>query len=171
MEDAPETLGNPQEWRAEWKWDGIRGQLILRDGQHFVWSRDEELMTDHFPELARAVDFLPSGTVFDGEFLVWDGDAPLPFNALQKRIGQKTVPKTLLKTSPVILYAYDLLEENGQYLRDVPFADRHIRFEACLRDLTSDVPVRLRPIFRSPPGRRLQPSETQKGTRGPKGRC
>ncbi|MAM24916.1 MAG: ATP-dependent DNA ligase, partial [Rhodobacteraceae bacterium] len=94
LEAEPETLGDPRDWRAEWKWDGIRGQLILRDGDYFVWSRGEELMTDRFPELARAIDHLPPGTVLDGELLVWlpEADAPSSFNALQARIGRKTVP-------------------------------------------------------------------------------
>ncbi|MEM6376469.1 MAG: ATP-dependent DNA ligase, partial [Pseudomonadota bacterium] len=79
----PEDLGAPADWCAEWKWDGIRGQLITRGGAHFVWSRGEELMTDRFPELARARDFVPPGTVLDGEIVAWDGTAPMPFNALQ----------------------------------------------------------------------------------------
>ncbi len=144
LEDGPETLGEPSDWRAEWKWDGIRGQLILRDGQHFTWSRGEELMTDRFPELARAVDYLPTGTVLDGEILAWDG-APMPFNALQKRIGRKTVPKTLLRDAPVILYAYDLLEDAGADIRHLPFAERRARLEALLRTAPEDAPIRLSP--------------------------
>lgn len=144
LEEAPETLGEPSNWRAEWKWDGIRGQLILRDGQHFTWSRGEELMTDRFPELARAVDYLPSGTVLDGEILAWDG-APMPFNALQKRIGRKTVPKTLLRDAPVILYAYDILEDAGVDIRHLPFAKRRARLEALLSAVPEDAPVRLSP--------------------------
>ncbi len=145
LEDAPETLGEPSDWRAEWKWDGIRGQLILREGNHFVWSRGEELMTDRFPELARALDFLPMGTVIDGEILAWSEDGPLPFNALQKRIGRKTVPKSLLRDAPVIVYAYDLLECEGQDLRDRPFKDRRAGLEDMLGALPSDAPVRLSP--------------------------
>ncbi|MEM9550742.1 MAG: ATP-dependent DNA ligase [Pseudomonadota bacterium] len=147
LEDSPETLGHPEDWRAEWKWDGIRGQLILRDGQHFVWSRGEELMTDRFPELARAVDFLPAGTVLDGEILAWADNAPLPFNALQKRIGRKTVPKSLLRDAPVILYAYDLLERDGADQRDLPFATRRARLEDLLKDLPDTAPVRLPPAL------------------------
>ncbi len=145
LETAPEALGSPTDWRAEWKWDGIRGQLILRDGQYFVWSRGEELMTDRFPELARATDFMPMGTVIDGEILAWNGAAPLPFNALQKRIGRKTVPKTLLRDAPVIVYAYDLLEADGVDLRQMPFADRRARLEGLLARVPTDAPVRLSP--------------------------
>ena len=144
LEEDPEGLGAPADWRAEWKWDGIRGQLILRNGQHFVWSRGEELMTDQFPELARAVDFLPSGTVLDGEILAWDG-APMPFNALQKRIGRKTVPKKLLSEAPVILYAYDLLEVDGEDIRALPFGERRAKLEGLFYDLPDDAPVHLSP--------------------------
>ncbi|MEL7098672.1 MAG: ATP-dependent DNA ligase [Pseudomonadota bacterium] len=144
LEDAPETLGDPATWRAEWKWDGIRGQLILRAGEHFVWSRGEELMTDRFPELARAKDFLPMGTVLDGEILAWQ-DGPMPFNALQKRIGRKTVPKKLLTEAPVILYAYDLLEDGGVDIRDNPFEQRRARLETLCKDLPAEAPVKLSP--------------------------
>ncbi|NRB04580.1 MAG: ATP-dependent DNA ligase [Rhodobacteraceae bacterium] len=145
LEDAPEALGAPQDWQAEWKWDGIRGQVILREGQHFVWSRGEELMTDRFPELARAADFLPMGTVLDGELLVWGEDGPQSFNALQKRIGRKTVPKKLLQEAPVCLYAYDLLEEHGEDLRGLPFSERRARLEALCSALPPESAVRLAP--------------------------
>ena len=147
LESDLEALGAPEDWRAEWKWDGIRGQLILRDGQHFVWSRGEELMTDRFPELARAVDFLPDGTVLDGELLVWEPDAahPSSFNALQARIGRKTVPKKLLREAPVVLHAYDLLEWQGNDMRAQPFATRRAILEDAVRGLPADAPLRLSP--------------------------
>ncbi len=142
-----EALGAPDDWLAEWKWDGIRGQLILRDGQYYVWSRGEELMTDRFPELARALDYLPSGTVLDGELLVWPegAEAPASFNALQKRIGRKTVPKKLLAEAPVVLYAYDLLEWDGEDIRTHPLADRRATLEQACRNLPLDAPVKLSP--------------------------
>ena len=147
VEDGPEALGPPAEWLAEWKWDGIRGQLILRGGQHHLWSRGEELMTHRFPELARAADFLPDGTVIDGEVLAWDADAarPMSFAALQKRIGRKTVPKALLAEAPAILYAYDLLEDGGRDIRAEPLADRRARLEAMLRGLPPEAPLLLSP--------------------------
>ncbi len=147
LEDGPENLGNPIDWRAEWKWDGIRGQLILRDGAYFVWSRGEELMTERFPELARAIDHLPPGTVLDGELLVWHADKnhPESFNALQPRIGRKTVPKKLLAEAPVMLHAYDLLEWQGRDVRDQPFAERRALLESACADLPPDAPVRLSP--------------------------
>ncbi|MEM7520154.1 MAG: ATP-dependent DNA ligase [Pseudomonadota bacterium] len=147
LEDEPDALGDPADWRAEWKWDGIRGQLILREQAYHVWSRGEELMTDRFPELARAVDHLPMGTVLDGELLVWpaDTDKPSSFNALQARIGRKSVPKKLLAEAPVVLHAYDLLEWGGQDLRDAPFAERRAKLEAACANLPPEAPVRLSP--------------------------
>ena len=145
LEDAPEDLGAPEVWQAEWTWDGIRGQLILRDGVHYVWSRGEELMTDRFPEFARACDFVPNGTVLDGEILVWGDEKPQNFNALQARIGRKTVPKKLLQSAPVILYAYDLLEWGGTDLRAQPLAERRETLEALCADLPADAPIKLAP--------------------------
>ncbi|WP_109467439.1 ATP-dependent DNA ligase [Albibacillus kandeliae] len=145
LDTEPKALGPPEDWRAEWKWDGIRGQLVLRDGSHFLWSRGEELITDTFPEFARAIDFVPDGTVLDGEIMVWTAEGPQSFNALQKRIGRKTVSKKLLTDAPVELCAYDLLEEHGTDIRDQPFAERRTRLERLLADLPRDAPLRLSP--------------------------
>jgi len=148
LDSEAEALGPPEDWHAEWKWDGIRGQLILRHRQHHLWSRGEELMTDRFPEFARAVDFLPDGTVIDGEVLAWDGDTPMPFAALQKRIGRKTVPKKLLTEAPAMLYAYDLLEDGGTDIRALTFAERRTRLEEHLANQPEVAPLRLSPQIR-----------------------
>lgn len=147
LDDGPEGLGDPGEWHAEWKWDGIRGQLIHRPGLLALLSRGEELITDRFPEFAPLTDFLPPGTVIDGEVLAWDRAAarPLPFADLQKRIGRKTVPKKLLQEAPAHLLAYDLLEEGGHDLRPLPFADRQARLAALLNTLPADLPLSLSP--------------------------
>lgn len=152
LDDPVESLGDAVEWAAEHKWDGIRGQVIVRSGQHFVWSRGEELMTDRFPELARLIDFLPDGTVIDGELLAWDHgvNAPMSFNALQKRIGRKTVPRKLLGEAPVILRGYDLLEDGGADIRNAPFAERRARLDRIARDVPSDAPLRLSPLLTFP---------------------
>jgi DNA ligase-1 len=147
IEDAPEDLGPVADWLAERKWDGIRGQLILRGAQHWLWSRGEDLITDRFPELATLRDFLPEGTVIDGEVLAWDrtAEAPLPFARLQPRIGRKTVPKKLMTEAPVILMAYDLLEWGGEDWRDRPLSERRAQLGQALGDLPPDLPVRLSP--------------------------
>lgn len=147
LEDAPEGLGPPADWLAEWKWDGIRGQLIARGGQIFLWSRGEELMTDRFPELAALRDHLPEGTVLDGEVLAHDGAAPLPFAALQRRITRKSVPRTLLTEAPAILMAYDLLEEAGQDLRAQPFGARRARLERLIAALPGGLPLHPSPAI------------------------
>ncbi|MGR3503874.1 ATP-dependent DNA ligase [Pseudaestuariivita sp.] len=142
LEGEPQDLGPPEDWQAEWKWDGIRGQLIVRDRQVHVWSRGEELVTDRYPEFHAAPDWLPDGTVLDGEILAWQ-DGPLPFNALQKRIGRKTVSKKMLAEIPVVLAAYDLLEGEGQDLRETPMAERRALLEALIAPLPPAAPLRL----------------------------
>jgi DNA ligase 1 len=147
LEGGPATLGSPQDWSAEWKWDGIRGQLIARPGAFALWSRGEELITDRFPDLAPLADFLPAGTVLDGEVLAWDNAAnrPQPFAQLQRRIGRKTVPKPLLAEAPARILAYDLLEYAGEDIRAESFSRRR----ALLDDLLSALPPAL-PIAASP---------------------
>lgn len=124
LEDELESLGNPAEWLAEYKWDGIRGQIIVRDGQVFVWSRGEELVTDKYPEYQALANFLPDGTVLDGEIMPFKEGRPLPFQLLQTRIGRKNVTKKYLEEVPVVLICYDLLEWQGEDLREKPMAER-----------------------------------------------
>ncbi len=147
LEGGPESLGDPADWRAEWKWDGIRGQLIHRAGIFALWSRGEELVTDRFPEFAPLADFLPQGTVIDAEVVAWGADRPQPFAALQGRINRKTVPKKLLAQSPARLLAYDLLEENGQDLRAQPYDTRRARLAALLASLPPDLPLAISPTL------------------------
>lgn len=144
LEDEPGALGSPEDWHAEWKWDGIRGQLILRGGEQYLWSRGEELITDTFPEFSRAKDFVPEGTVLDGEILVWN-DGPEPFNALQKRLGRKTVSRKMLSDLPVVLYAYDLLEFAGDDMRQRPLEDRRAKLATIFDQLPDEAPLRLSP--------------------------
>ncbi|RUS63242.1 ATP-dependent DNA ligase [Pseudorhodobacter sp. E13] len=141
LEDKPETLGPRAEWLAEWKWDGIRGQIINRPGAFALWSRGEELITDRFPEFAPLARALPQGTVLDGEVLVWSNDAPLPFALLQKRITRKTVPKKLLAEAPARFLAYDLLEWQGRDLRAAPLADRRAALMQMLAQLPPGLPL------------------------------
>lgn len=127
-------LGDPTEWQAEHKWDGIRGQLIVREGKHFVWSRGEELVTEKYPEFEALRSALPHGTVLDGEILAWKNGTPLPFAEMQKRIGRKTVGKKILADVPVVLVAYDMLEHNGEDIRTRPLSDRRQILEALVQE-------------------------------------
>jgi DNA ligase-1 len=130
LEAAPETLGAVAEYLAEWKWDGIRAQIIRRNGQTWIWSRGEELLNGRFPEVEAQAARLPEGCVVDGEILAWRDDAVLPFALLQKRIGRKTVGKKLLAEAPVGFMAYDLLEWQGEDWRARPLLARRTQLEA-----------------------------------------
>lgn len=145
--DDPADLGPLSDWAAEYKWDGIRAQFVLRGGTHHVWSRGEDLITDHFPELAALRDWLPDGTVIDAELLAFTDGRPLPFAALQKRLGRKTVPKKILAEAPVILMAYDLLEVDGADIRATPFATRRARLQGLAQGLPAAAPLRLSPAL------------------------
>lgn len=130
--DGPvETLGDVGEWQAEWKWDGIRAQLLRRD-KVSLWSRGEELITERFPEITEAAGALPPGTVIDGEVLPWREGQVMPFAQLQRRIGRKSLGKKILAEVPVVLLAYDLLEHEGQDVRGLPLTERRRRLEALL---------------------------------------
>ncbi len=137
LEDDLDALGDPHAWQAEWKWDGIRAQVIRRKGQTFIWSRGEELVTERFPEIAAAADFLPDGTVLDGEIMPWKDGEPLPFAQLQRRIGRKALGPKILTEVPVVLVTYDLLEDAGIDVRTTPLADRRARLEVILTEARS----------------------------------
>ena len=121
------SLGAASEWLVEWKWDGIRAQLVRRGGTTCVWSRGEELVTERFPELAAAGALVPDGTVIDGEIVVMKDGNVAPFAALQTRIGRKLLSARILASAPVVLLAYDLLEDHGQDLRNIPQHERRSR--------------------------------------------
>ena len=118
------TLGDVGEWQAEWKWDGIRAQLVRRRGKTFLWSRGEELLAGRFPEVEAWAEFLPDGTVLDGELLAWEKNRPMPFSALQRRIARKSVSKALLAQVPCHLLVYDCLEVDGVDVRQQPLSVR-----------------------------------------------
>jgi len=124
VEQFDAVLGPPADWIVEWKWDGIRAQLVKRAGAVSLWSRGEELVTDRFPELATMGAALPDGTVLDGEIVVWRDDRVQPFAELQRRIGRKTLGPKLLREIPVVLLGYDLLEWQGRDLRTTPQQER-----------------------------------------------
>lgn len=135
LEDEPTSLGDVDEWQAEWKWDGIRAQLIRRHGQTFLWSRGEELVTDRYPEVVEAASRLRDGTVLDGELLPWAAGGVLPFAQLQRRIGRKTLSRKMLQEVPVVLLTYDLLEWGGEDWRTRPLVERRRQLETLLAAL------------------------------------
>ena len=138
IENEVNELGNENDWQAEWKWDGIRGQIIKRNDELFVWSRGEELMTDKFPEYKILQQLMPNGTAIDGEIISLaappeNGNfAPLPFAALQTRIGRKNITSKQLKEAPVGFIAYDIIEENGADIRMVSMEERRKKLEEMI---------------------------------------
>ncbi len=145
VEQFEALLGSPADWQVEWKWDGIRAQLVKREGRLWVWSRGEELVTERFPELHSLVSGLPDGTVIDGEIVVWK-DAVQPFALLQQRIGRKTLGKKVLEDAPVAVLAYDLLEHQGDDWRNRPQAERRTQLEQVIEQCDQPV-LRASPLL------------------------
>jgi DNA ligase-1 len=142
------ALGAVSDWQAEWKWDGIRAQLIRRQGQTFLWSRGEELVTDRFPELAAIGEHLPEGSVLDGEIMPFRDGHPLPFSVLQTRIGRKTLTRKVLSEAPVVLFAYDLLELEGRDVRSQPLRWRRAQLERLVAE-TNHPALHLSPLVQA----------------------
>jgi DNA ligase-1 len=136
-------LGEPGLWQAEWKWDGIRGQVIKRNNELFVWSRGEELMTDKFPEYALFNHVLPDGVVLDGEIIPAIDGKPLAFSVLQTRIGRKNIGKKQLQEAPIAFFAYDLLEYNYEDWREKPLTERRQKLEEIIQ------PINHQPMYLS----------------------
>jgi len=144
LEDAPEELGEREDWLAEWKWDGIRGQIVRRGSQCVLWSRGEEIITDRFPDIVAAASLLPAGSVLDGEILAGSADGVMPFSKLQQRIGRRKLTPRILREIPAQFIAYDLLELNAQDWRTRPLHERRAALERLL-------------LATSPPGLRVSP--------------
>jgi DNA ligase-1 len=140
LEGAPSALGDRSDWIVEWKWDGIRAQLIRRHGETWLWSRGEELITHRFPEIAAASTHLPDGTVLDGEVLAFKDERPMPFSALQQRIGRQKQIAQVMRTVPVVFVTYDVLELEGKDVREQPL---QIRREALTGLIPRDSVLRV----------------------------
>ncbi len=150
LEQPLEALGGRDAWQAEWKWDGIRSQLIRRGGQTFLWSRGEELVTERYPEIAAMGEALPDGTAIDGEILPCSEGCVLPFAQLQRRIGRKAVTKAILAQVPVVLVAYDLMESQGEDIRARPLRDRREALATIIESLLAETPAFRSRVWLSP---------------------
>ena len=167
LQGEPAALGELKDWQVEWKYDGIRAQLVRRGGQNYLWSRGEDLITERFPELAALA--LPEGTVVDGEVLIWtDTDTPAPFADLQKRIGRKTISAKMLGELPAVLVAYDLLEEEGVDLRALPQHERRVLLEALVKS-TAKAQLRISPLIHAASWQALEKIRTESRARGVEG--
>ncbi|SEL15917.1 ATP-dependent DNA ligase [Parapedobacter koreensis] len=132
LDSTPESLGDIGDWYIEKKLDGIRGQVVVRNGQLFVWSRGEDLLTDKFPEFGSLDDLLPDGTVVDGEIIPWQDGRPLPFQVMQTRIGRKTLSPKVLREAPLVMVCFDLLEWEGKDIRNMHMLYRRNLLETLL---------------------------------------
>ncbi len=179
IEDDVRTLGEPNEWQAEWKWDGIRGQMIKRNDELFVWSRGEELMTEKFPEYHALKNHLPNGIVLDGEIVPYKSSkaspvggglegTPLPFSLLQTRIGRKNITKKQLTEAPISFFAYDLLEYEGKDIRESLLAERRILLEKLVNDINHPA-LLLSPVVSFTTWDELTNLRTQSRNRGSEG--
>ncbi|HLY68200.1 MAG TPA: ATP-dependent DNA ligase [Puia sp.] len=153
LDDELNSLGEPNAWQAEWKWDGIRGQIIKRSNELFVWSRGEELMTDKFPEYHLLKNVMPDGIAIDGEIIVLAEErsdkidfVPMPFAALQTRIGRKNISKKELTQAPVSFIAYDLLEAGNEDFRDRTMSERRMMLEKLVKEINQPV-LRISPVI------------------------
>ncbi|KQV54377.1 MULTISPECIES: ATP-dependent DNA ligase [unclassified Duganella] len=167
LQGDPAALGELADWQVEWKYDGMRAQLVSRAGLNFLWSRGEDLITERFPELVSIR--LPQGTVIDGEILVWpQGDAPAPFAALQKRIGRKLLGAKLLAELPAVLVAYDLLELDGVDIRQLPQHERRALLERLVGQ-AGQPQLRLSPLVLAEDWAQLAQVRTESRARGVEG--
>jgi DNA ligase 1 len=137
------ALGPVSDYVVEWKWDGIRAQIIRRGHETFVWSRGDELLTERFPELLPAAARLPEGTVIDGEILAFQSGRPMPFAVLQKRIGRAALDRRILARAPVALIAYDLIERDGHDLRQRTLRERRGMLEELFAGLPASASAKL----------------------------
>jgi DNA ligase 1 len=164
LDGGPAGLGDIADWQVEWKWDGIRAQLIRRGGSTFLWTRGEELVTERYPELARLGPDLPDGTAIDGEILPWKQGEVLPFAQLQRRIGRKSLGKKLLAEVPVVLMAFDLLEDLGEDVRNRPLRWRRDRLAEIVAGASWGGGIQLSPILQAATWEEL--ADVRAGSRG-----
>jgi DNA ligase-1 len=162
-----ESLGELAHWQVEWKYDGMRAQLVSRGGANWLWSRGEDLITERFPELVSIR--LPEGTVIDGEILVWpEGDVPAPFAALQKRIGRKLLSAQLLGELPAVLVAYDVLELDGVDVRQLPQRERRVLLEQLVAQ-AAQPQLRISPLVQAQSWPQLAAIREESRARGVEG--
>ncbi|RYF65598.1 MAG: cisplatin damage response ATP-dependent DNA ligase, partial [Comamonadaceae bacterium] len=168
LADMDARLGPPDQWQIEWKWDGIRAQVVRRAGRVFIWSRGEELVTEQFPEISRMAQGLGEGVVLDGEIVVWEDDTVQPFARLQQRLGRKIVGPKVLADQPVVFLAYDLLEQAGQDCRALSQQARREKLVQVCAGVTDPV-LRLSPVLTGATWAELAAQREQSRTLGVEG--
>jgi len=168
LDIRPEHLGDIKDWQIERKYDGIRGQLIVRNNEVHIWSRGEELMTEKFTEFQHLNNLLPEGTVLDGEVLPFKDGKILSFNDMQKRIGRKNISKKILQDVPLCLMCYDLIECKGKDIRMNPLKGRRALLEELLHSHPSEL-LKLSPLLECDAWEKLDALRTESKLMGCEG--
>ena len=169
LQEEAENLGRLEDWQVEWKWDGIRAQLINRGGTCMIWSRGDESVGHSFPEVMNAGKWLPGDLCMDGEILAWGQDGLRSFSRLQARLGRKEPGPTILKREPVRFQAYDLLRLDGMDMRKVSLKERRKKLEAILSSLPPDFPIGLSPLVEEKSWASLRKLREESRNRGVEG--
>jgi len=169
LQEEAENLGRLEDWQVEWKWDGIRAQLINRGGTCMIWSRGDESVGHSFPEVMNAGKWLPGDLCMDGEILAWGQDGLRSFSRLQARLGRKEPGPTILKREPVRFQAYDLLRLDGMDMRKVSLEERRKKLEAILSSLPPDFPIGLSPLVEEESWASLRKLREESRNRGVEG--
>jgi DNA ligase-1 len=147
LQEKATSLGEVEDWQVEWKWDGIRAQLLTTGGGGgMLWSRGEESIDESFPEVLECIPYLPPGLCMDGEILAWGREGLRSFSRLQKRLGRKNPGPSIQRKEPVRFQAYDLLRVDGKDLRSLPMGERRKKLEDLLNKMPGHLPLGISPL-------------------------
>ena len=170
LQEKAESLGNIEDWQVEWKWDGIRAQLLTTvGGSGMLWSRGEESMDESFPEVLECIPHLPPGLCMDGEILAWGREGLRSFSRLQKRLGRKNPGPSIQKKEPVRFQAYDLLRVHGEDLRSMPMEKRRARLEDLLKKVPDHLPLGISSLIKEKSWAQLELRREESRDRGVEG--
>lgn len=170
LQEEIESLGEIEDWQVEWKWDGIRAQLLTTGGgAGMLWSRGEESIDESFPEVLECIPYLPSGLCMDGEILAWGREGLRSFSRLQKRLGRKNPGPAIQRKEPIRFQAYDLLRIDGEDLRSLPMAERRKRLEDLLAKMPGQLPLGLSPLVEEKSWKQLELRRKESRNRGVEG--
>ena len=146
LQTRPESLGSREDWQVEWKWDGIRAQLVIHQDKCMLWSRGGQIVGESFPEILEATKLISRDLCLDGEILAWGRDGLRSFSHLQRRLGRKNPSVNIIKNLPVRFIAYDLLRLDKQDVRGKPLSFRRNKLELILEILPPNFPIGVSPL-------------------------
>ena len=170
LQEKATSLGEVKDWQVEWKWDGIRAQLLTTGGGGgMLWSRGEESIDESFPEVLECIPYLPPGLCMDGEILAWGREGLRSFSRLQKRLGRKNPGPSIQRKEPVRFQAYDLLRVDGKDLRSLPMGERRKKLEDLLNKMPGHLPLGISPLVQEKSWENLEIRRKESRDRGVEG--